>query len=86
MPNKMTPDDISAGLQMAQSDFASVMDEVRELGRGSRIRILEEKDREEFFKEITKDEELILKGVAENMGATGMAAFERIMQDRNRYK
>lgn len=82
----MTPDDINAGLQMAQADFASVMDEVRELGRGSRIRILEEKDREEFFKEITKDEELILKGVAENMGDAGMAAFERIMQDRKKYR
>jgi hypothetical protein len=29
---------------------------------------------------------MILRGVAENMGAAGMAAFERIMQDRNKYK
>lgn len=82
MPNKLTSEDINIGLQMAQEDFASVMDEVRSLGRGSRIRILEDKDREEFLNELTSDEELILRKVAEGMGEAGMAAFERIMQDR----
>ena len=77
----MKAEDIKTGMEMAADDHHSVMEELKGIAQGTRLRVLNGDDRQEFFKGMTQPEFDFLHKVAMSLGPKGLNALEKLMTE-----
>lgn len=68
-------------MRMASDDERAISDEIRQMARDSRLTVLKDAERREFFEGMTRDEFNTLREIAGAMGPKGHAKLESLIQE-----